>query len=108
MDRNTPEQPGTSFRPLRLILVILGLLLVISFAAQWYSRNITMPRYCEYSGDILAKVRDVLTEKTPAGNGDRKPWIIAARLTFLVPRKADEPLESYLDRLQRHIDRQCP
>ncbi|WP_457676912.1 hypothetical protein [Thiolapillus sp.] len=108
MNRDISAHSGTGFHPLKLILVILGLLLAISFAARWYSRHITMPRYCEYSGDILARVRDVLTERTPAGSGDRKPWIIAARLTFLVPRKADEPLESYLHRLQRHIERQCP
>ncbi len=96
------------FQPLRLILVILGLLIGISFAAQWYSRNITMPRYCDYSGDMLQRVREVLTKQTPAGQGDRKPYIIAARLTFLVPRNPDEPLHSYLDRLQRHTGQQCP
>jgi hypothetical protein len=88
--------------------VILGLLISISFSAQWYSRNVTMPRYCEYSGDIPGRVRQVLTENTPAGESDRKPYIIAARLTFLIPRKQDEPLNSYLNRLQRHIDQQCP
>ncbi|WP_419595150.1 hypothetical protein, partial [Thiolapillus sp.] len=102
------SQQNTAFHPFRLILVILAMLIGISFAAQWYSRNVTMPRYCEYSGDMLKRVREVLTEKTPAGQGDRKPYIIAARLTFLVPRKPDEPLNSYLARLQRHIDQQCP
>jgi hypothetical protein len=108
MNRGEESSPEAPFHPIRLILVILALLVSISFAAQWYSRNITMPRYCEYSDDILLKVRDVLTQRTPAGTGDRKPWIIAARLTFLVPREADEPLESYLNRLQRHLDQQCP
>ncbi|HID46816.1 MAG TPA: hypothetical protein EYP34_13830 [Chromatiaceae bacterium] len=99
---------NAAFHPLRLILVILGLLIGISFAAQWYSRNVTMPRYCAYSGDILKGVREILTEKTPAGEGDRKPYIIAARLTFLVPRKPDEPLNSYLGRLQHHLEQKCP
>jgi hypothetical protein len=102
------QNTNNSFHPFRLILVILALLVGISFSAQWYSRNVTMPRYCEYSDDILDRVRQVLTEQTPAGDGDRKPYIIAARLTFLVPRKPDEPLNLYLSRLQRHIEQQCP
>jgi len=111
MPENTPQNQKqySGFRPIRLILVILGLLIGISFAAQWYSRNITMPRYCEYPAEeTLGRIRQVLTEKTPAGSGDRKPYIIAARLTFLLPREPDEPLNSYLSRLQRHIEQQCP
>ncbi|WP_456412602.1 hypothetical protein [Thiolapillus sp.] len=111
MPEPSPHNPVqySGFRPLRLILVILALLIGISFAAQWYSRNITMPRYCQYPAEeTLQRIREVLTEKTPAGNGDRKPYIIAARLTFLLPREGDEPLNSYLSRLQRHIERQCP
>ncbi len=95
------------FRPLRLIAVILLILLAISAAAQWYARNVTLPRYCEDPIQTLTHVRQLLTEQRPAGDGDRKPYIIAARLTFLIPRKPDEPLTRYLDRLQRHIDQQC-
>ncbi len=96
-----------SFRPLRMILVILALLLFISFAAQWYGRNITMPRYCEDPVGVIERVRKVLTNTKPAGDGDRKPYIIAARLTFLLPRESDEQLDPYIERLQRHIDQQC-
>jgi len=95
------------FRPARLILVILLLLLAISAAAQWYSRNVTLPRYCKDPVSIMQRVYQVLTEKTPAGTGDRKPYIIAARLTFLVPRDSNEPLRDYMNRLQRYIDQQC-
>ena len=96
-----------SFRPLRMILVILALLLFISFAAQWYGRNITMPRYCNDPVGVIERVREVLTNEKPAGEGDRKPYIIAARLTFLIPRESDEQLDRYIERLQRHIDQQC-
>lgn len=103
----TDEQKAP-FRPLRLILAILMILVAISFAAQWYGRNVTMPRYCEDPAGVLERVHEVLTRERPAGDGDRKPYIIAARLTFLVPRKSDEPLDVYLQRLQAHIDQQCP
>ena len=95
------------FRPLRLVAVILLILLAISAAAQWYARNVTLPRYCKDPIQTLTHVRQLLTEQRPAGDGDRKPYIIAARLTFLIPRQPDEPLARYLDRLQRHIDQQC-
>jgi len=97
----------TPFRPLRMILVILALLLFISFAAQWYGRNITMPRYCTDPAGVIERVREVLSNRKPAGSGDRKPYIIAARLTFLLPRRSDEQLDLYIERLQRHIDQQC-
>ena len=109
MDAPHPEplDDRPPFRPLRLVLVILVILLAISAAAQWYSRNVTLPRYCQEPIQTLTRVRQLLTERRPAGDGDRKPYIIAARLTFLIPQQPDEPLEQYLDRLQRHIDQQC-
>lgn len=104
-DPNLANRPP--FRPFRLIVIVLLIMLGISAAAQWYARNITMPRYCDNPEETLRKVRQVLTERTPAGEGDRKPYIIATRLTFLLPRELDEPLDTYLNRLQRHIDQQC-
>lgn len=106
-DTQNQEQEAP-FRPLRLIMVILIILLSISFAAQWYGRNITMPRYCNDPASVLKRVHDILTKKEPAGDGDRKPHIIAARLTFLVPREGNEQLDAYIKRLQHHIDQQCP
>lgn len=97
----------TSFRPVRLILVILLILLSISMLAQWYGMNVTMPRYCQYPGGVIGRVQQVLNEKQPAGEGDRKPYIIAARLMFLVPRYSDENQDDYILRLQQHIDKQC-
>ena len=102
---NSEEKPP--FRPLRLISVVLLILIGISGAAQWYSRNITLPRYCEDPTGVLERVHRLLTKQRPAGAGDRKPYIIAARLTFLIPRESEEPLNAYMGRLQRHIDQQC-
>ena len=84
------------FRPLRLVMVILLLVLGLSFAAQWYARQVTLPRYCDHPEQALLHVEQLLTERRPAGDGARKPYVIAARLTFLVPRQHDEPLADYL------------
>ena len=101
------RQRQGSFRPLKLIFIIALILLGISVAAQWYAGNITLPRYCENPAQTLERVRRLLTQARPAGDGDRKPYIIAARLTFLIPRKSEETLERYLERLQGHIDLTC-
>lgn len=101
------KQNGSEFHPLRMVLIILLLLIAISAAAQWYGRNVTMPRYCEDPVGVMARVHSVLTEKTPAGEGDRKPYIIAARLTFLFPRESNEELKVYLNRLRGFIEMTC-
>ncbi len=95
------------FRPLRLVLIVLAIILGISWMAQWYGSSVIMPRYCEDPVQTLTNVNKLLTEERPAGGGDRKPFIIAARLTFLLPRESNESLEAYLNRLQRHLDQQC-
>lgn len=105
MEQELAQKPP--FRPIRLIFAVCLILVAISSAAQWYSRNVTMPRYCKDPESAMTHVYQVLTEKTPAGEGDRKPYIIAARLTFLVPRESNEPLPGYMGRLRRHIDLQC-
>jgi hypothetical protein len=83
-------------------------MLAISAISRWYARDVTLPRYCENPERVLADLRRVLTEKQPAGDGARRPFIVAARLTFLVPRNGDEPLEEYLERLRGHLAGRCP
>ncbi len=95
------------FRPVRMVLVVLLMILGISGAAQWYSTNVTLPRYCDDPARTVKHVRKLLSEKEPAGSGERRPYIIAARLTFLIPRESNEGLEDYLNRLKQHIDSQC-
>ncbi len=106
-DPVTQSEPASEFKLWRLILAVLLILLGISISAQWYARNITLPRHCEDPDQTLRLARQVLTERTPAGEESRRPYIIAARITFLVPREGDEPLDDYLQRLRRHLEREC-
>ncbi|HIP52641.1 MAG TPA: hypothetical protein EYH03_01340 [Chromatiales bacterium] len=106
------ELPSTAgqqapFQPWRLIAGALAALLLISAGAQWYARNVTLPRHCEDPAETLQRAREVLTERRPAGDGSRIAHIKAARLMFLIPRHSGEPLEDYMQRLRRHLDRQC-
>ncbi len=95
------------FRPMKMVLVVLLMVLGISGAAQWYATHVTLPRYCDDPARALENVRRLLSEKEPAGDGERRPYIIAARLTFLIPREGNERLDDYIDRLNTHINAQC-
>ncbi|MCP3868440.1 MAG: hypothetical protein GY703_10155 [Gammaproteobacteria bacterium] len=105
--QQSPAQENP-FHPVKMVFIVMLIILGISAAAQWYATSITLPRYCDDPDRILDNVRKLLTEQNPAGEGDRKPYIIAARLTFLVPRQSEESLEPYLERLKSHINAQCP
>jgi hypothetical protein len=48
-----------------------------------------------------------MSERRPAGEESRRNYIVAAKLTFLVPRTADEPLDAYLQRVRRRLEQQC-
>jgi hypothetical protein len=97
------------FRVLPLVTVVLLILLCISLANQWYASNIAMPRYCDDPVQTLERVRRLLTEQKPADDNfeSRRPYIIAAKLLFLVPRTGDETDADYLGRVQQHLDQQC-
>jgi len=106
-DQNLQDLPP--FRLWPLIVGVLLTLLGISLANQWYAQNIAMPRYCEDPVQTLEQVRQLLTEKTPADDNfeSRRPYIVAAKLLFLVPRSREEDEKSYLLRIQQHLEEQC-
>lgn len=104
---SSTEQPP--FRPLPLIITVLLLLLGISLANQWYASNIAMPRYCDDPIQTLERVKQLLNEQKPADDSfeSRRPYIVAAKLLFLVPRDGDENQSDYLRRVQQHLEQQC-
>ncbi len=107
-DRGSMLQANRPFHPWRLIAAVFAVMLGISGAARWYARDVTLPRYCTDPERTLIDLRRVLTEDRPAGDGARRPYIVAARLIFLVPRNGNEPLEAYLERLRSHMAGRCP
>lgn len=108
-----PDQPAfaeptrSGFRPVRLVLVVLVALLLVSFASDWYAGRVSLPRYCEQRELVLQRLAAILTEEGPAGEGAHRDYIVAAKLEFLVPRTADEPLDAYLQRLRHRLEQQC-
>jgi len=102
------QELGSDFHPWRLIGAVVLVMLTISLASRWYARDVTLPRYCDDPEQTLANLRQVLTEQRPAGDEARKPYILAARLMFLLPRDGEEPLDDYLGRVRTHIAGSCP
>ena len=93
------KRPG--FQPLGLVLTVLAVLLLVSFASRWYAGRVSLPRYCEQPELALERLAAVLGEKRPAGEGARRDYVIAAKLEFLVPPGSDEPPDAYLRRVRR-------
>ncbi len=94
----------------RIVIVFVIAAAVMSFvfsSAEWYANEAAVPRYCEDHENVIKRVRLILTRNEPVGSGSKRPFIIAAKLIFLVPKKAEESTASYISRLTRHIDRVC-
>lgn len=115
MPNGTPPSSATQggmtrpghFRVWPLILGVLCAMLAIALFSRWYARDVTLPRYCEDPEQALVHLRQVLEEGRPAEDGSRRPYITAARLLFLVPRRGDEPVDAYLGRLRAHLAQAC-
>jgi hypothetical protein len=101
------EPTGPGFQPVRLVLVVLAVLLLVSFASHWYAGQVSLPRYCEQPELVLRRLAAVMTGNRPAGEESRRDYVVAAKLEFLVPPTVDEPLEAYLQRVRRRLEQQC-
>ena len=82
-------------------------MLLIFDAAEWYSDNSALPRYCENPAETVGHVREILSSATPVEGKSKRPYVVAAKLIFLVPRGDAEPMQSYLERLRRRISESC-
>ena len=88
-------------------MIITGAMWLIFNSAQWYADNAALPRYCADPETTVELVAQILTSENPAGGDARRPYVIAAKLIFLVPRMDDEPLPSYMARLRTRIAETC-
>jgi len=96
-----------AFKPLPLIVTVLGLSVAIGMGASWYGERVSLPRYCAQPEAALMRLRALITETRPAGDTPHRPYLIAAKLLFLVPRHGDEPPEHYLARVRERLEVRC-
>ncbi|MCH8038400.1 MAG: hypothetical protein IIC53_14935 [Proteobacteria bacterium] len=94
-------------RILAVFLLTCVAMLLIFDAAQWYADNSALPRYCGNPAGTVEHVREILSGAAPLGGESKRPYVVAAKLIFLVPRQDAEPLQAYLARLQRRISEAC-
>lgn len=83
------------------------MMLLIFKGAGWYADNSSLPRYCESPRQTVAIVEEILTSDSPADGEVRRPYIIAAKLIFLVPQENMETIEAYKSRLRIKISQSC-
>lgn len=95
-------------RRILAVFFITGLAMLLIFdAAEWYADNSALPRYCENPAGTVERVREILSSAAPMGGNSKRPYVVAAKLIFLVPREDAEPMQSYLARLRRRISETC-
>lgn len=87
--------------------VAAAVMLMVFSSAEWYANNSAVPRYCADRSGVIARVRLILTSSQPVGEGSKRPFIIAAKLIFLIPQKDKENIDQYLQRLTDHITSTC-
>ncbi len=101
-------QPS-NFKPFRFVFFIFLIMLFISQAIKWYSTSVTLPRFCEDPELALHHLEEIITKPHPAGHTreTRRPYIIAAKLIYLVPQQSNESIENYLHRVRRELSQRC-
>lgn len=95
------------FRPLNVVISVLVLLVLIGWWSKWYAQDISIPRYCENPAVTLQLLERVIVEDSPAGDNSRTPYLIAAKLLFLVPRQGNESVAQYLQRIGLYLRMNC-
>ena len=95
-------------RRILAVFFITGVAMLLIFdAAEWYADNSALPRYCENPAGTVERVREILSSAAPMGGNSKRPYVVAAKLIFLVPREDAEPMRSYMARLRRRISETC-
>lgn len=95
------------FNPLGIVVVVLAILAGLSLWSRWYAEAVSTPRYCEDTEQTMKTLAKILTQDRPAGDEPRLPYVVAAKLLFLLPRGSDEPVADYLVRVRTHLERIC-
>jgi len=106
---NFADFKPTQFKTLPFIAIIFLIMLFISQAIKWYSNAVTLPRFCEDPPATLHYLDDLISKPTPAGEGRaaRRPYIIAAKLIYLIPQQSNESNKDYLYRVRTELSQRC-
>lgn len=101
------QQEYRGFNPTPMLIIVALSVLAVAGMSNWYSNNVSMPRYCNEPEQTVFYLQELLTKERPAGDDSRRPYLIAAKLLFILPRGGEETLDAYLQRVRLHIAQQC-
>ena len=90
------------------VFIIFAILLLFAFnRAERHAEEVSLPRYCDDPDRHVQLVGQILNEENPAGDATRRPYVIAAKLIYIIPRHEGEVIGSYLNRLRQRIADSC-
>ena len=94
--------------PILAVFVVTAIALLLVFQIAGHrAESVALERYCDAPDAHIGYLRRILSETQPAGDDARRPYIIAAKLIYLVPQRTDESVESYLRRIEQRIVATC-
>lgn len=103
-----PERRATRWRwPLGLIVAVAAVMTLVNLSVQGYSRAVLLPRYCGTIEQTLEHLERILSQPRPAADGERREYLVAAKLMFLMPQQAGEPNDAYLARIRSGLHQRC-
>lgn len=100
-----PAAPG--IQSVGLVLIVVMILLFISLASQWYAEQVSLPRYCAQPELVIQRIAEMSSETRLVEDGNRRNYMIAAKLKFIEPRYSGESMEAYLQRLRHRLEEIC-
>jgi hypothetical protein len=94
--------------PLIVMFVLAAAGLSFIFQAAGNRADTTLlQRYCDAPEAHVAKVARILDSADPAAGGKRRPYIIAAKLIYIIPQQSGESDGAYLARLAARLEQVC-
>ncbi len=87
--------------------VVAAILLLVFAGAERYAERTVLQRFCADKAGVIKRVGLIVTKSEPVGEGAKRPFVVAARLVFLIPQRQSESVSNYLARLRRHLDKEC-
>lgn len=101
------DPPRRGLWALGLFAGVLALLLLVSASADWYSREVSLPRYCDEPEDALARLETLRSGAPQSLDESRRDYMVAAKLEFILPRASGEPEALYRLRVLQALRKQC-
>lgn len=90
------------------VIFVAGAVMMFTFnLVEWYGTKNAIPRFCKDPDGSVQRVREILTKTNPVGEGAKRPYIVAAKLIFLLPQHDQEDVDAYIFRLQQHLAVEC-